>query len=121
MRGLRRLHDTAACDSPTRTSMEMGRDMAVGEADVKRIARLARLAVEPEQRAHLAGEINAILGFVEQLSEVDVSSVEAMTSVTPMAMKKRADMVDDGDDAERVLANAPAREDGYFVVPKVIE
>ncbi len=77
---------------------------------MKRIARLARLAVEPQELPHLAGEINAILGFVEQLSEVDVSAVEPMTSVTPIAMKKRADIVNDGGDAERVLKNAlPAR------------
>jgi aspartyl-tRNA(Asn)/glutamyl-tRNA(Gln) amidotransferase subunit C len=95
--------------------------MAVDEAQVKRIARLARLAVEPGELAPLAGEINAILGFVEQLSEVDVSKVEAMTSVTPIAMKKRQDIVNDGGDAERVLKNAPAREDDFFVVPKVVE
>jgi aspartyl-tRNA(Asn)/glutamyl-tRNA(Gln) amidotransferase subunit C len=95
--------------------------MSVDQAQVKRIARLARLAVEPQELPHLAGEINAILGFVEQLSEVDVSAVEAMTSVTPIAMKKRQDIVNDGGDAERVLKNAPAREDDYFVVPKVVE
>jgi aspartyl-tRNA(Asn)/glutamyl-tRNA(Gln) amidotransferase subunit C len=99
--------------------MENG--MSVDEAQVKRIARLARLAVEPQDLPHLAGEINAILGFVEQLSKVDVSAVEAMTSVTPIAMKKRADIVNDGGDAERVLKNAPAREDDYFIVPKVVE
>jgi aspartyl-tRNA(Asn)/glutamyl-tRNA(Gln) amidotransferase subunit C len=99
--------------------MEIG--MSVDEAQVKRIARLARLAVEPQDLSHLAGEINAILGFVEQLSKVDVNAVEAMTSVTPIAMKKRADIVNDGGDAERVLKNAPAREDDYFVVPKVVE
>jgi aspartyl-tRNA(Asn)/glutamyl-tRNA(Gln) amidotransferase subunit C len=95
--------------------------MSVDQAQVKRIARLARLAVEPQDLPHLANEINAILGFVEQLGEVDVSAVEAMTSVTPIAMKKRADVVNDGGDAERVLKNAPAREDDYFVVPKVVE
>jgi aspartyl-tRNA(Asn)/glutamyl-tRNA(Gln) amidotransferase subunit C len=95
--------------------------MSIDQAQVKRIARLARLAVEPQELGPLAGEINAILGFVEQLSEVDVSKVEAMTSVTPIAMKKRQDIVNDGGDAGRVLRNAPAREDDYFVVPKVVE
>jgi aspartyl-tRNA(Asn)/glutamyl-tRNA(Gln) amidotransferase subunit C len=99
----------------------MEQDMSVDQAQVKRIARLARLAVEPQELPHLANEINAILGFVEQLSEVDVSKTDAMTSVTPIAMKKRADIVNDGGDAQRVLKNAPAREDDYFVVPKVVE
>jgi aspartyl-tRNA(Asn)/glutamyl-tRNA(Gln) amidotransferase subunit C len=99
----------------------MEQDMSVDQAQVKRIARLARLAVEPQELPHLANEINAILGFVEQLSEVDVSQTDAMTSVTPIAMKKRADIVNDGGDAQRVLKNAPAREDDYFVVPKVVE
>jgi aspartyl-tRNA(Asn)/glutamyl-tRNA(Gln) amidotransferase subunit C len=99
----------------------MVKRMAVDEARVKKIARLARLAVEPRDLAPLAGEINAILGFVEQLSEVNVDAVEPMTSVTPIAMKKRQDIVDDGGDAERILRNAPAREDDYFVVPKVVE
>jgi aspartyl-tRNA(Asn)/glutamyl-tRNA(Gln) amidotransferase subunit C len=95
--------------------------MSIDQAQVKRIARLARLAVEPQELGPLASEINAILGFVDQLNEVDVSTVEAMTSVTPIAMKKRQDIVNDGGDAERVLKNAPAREDDYFVVPKVVE
>ena len=69
----------------------------------------------------LRGELNAILGLVEQLNEVDVSGVEPMTSVLPMAMKKRADVVTDGGKADDVLANAPAREGSYFLVPKVVE
>jgi aspartyl-tRNA(Asn)/glutamyl-tRNA(Gln) amidotransferase subunit C len=95
--------------------------MSVDLATVRRIARLARIAVTDEEVPHLQGELNAILGFVEQLDEVNVDGVEAMTSVTPMAMKKRNDVVSDGNDAERVLRNAPSREDGYFVVPKVVE
>lgn len=95
--------------------------MSVEQATVRRIARLARIAVTESEVPHLQGELNAILAFVEQLNEVDVADVEAMTSVTPMRMKKRRDVVDDGGDAERVLKNAPAREDGYFVVPKVVE
>ncbi len=95
--------------------------MSVDQPTVRRIARLARLAVTDDEVPHLQGEINAILGFVEQLGAVDVTGVEPMTSVTPMRMKQRTDIVNDGGDAARVLANAPAREDDFFVVPKVVE
>jgi len=95
--------------------------MSVDALAVRRIAHLARIAVADEEVEHLRGELNAILAFVEQLSEVDVAGVEPMTSVTPMAMKKRADVVTEGGDAEAVLKNAPAREGNYFVVPKVVE
>jgi aspartyl-tRNA(Asn)/glutamyl-tRNA(Gln) amidotransferase subunit C len=95
--------------------------MSLDAPAVKRIARLARLAVQEDEVPPLAGEINAILGFVEQLKAVDVTSVEPMTSVRPMAMMMRDDRVSDGGYAERVLKNAPAREDDYFVVPKVVE
>ena len=95
--------------------------MSVDQATVRRIAKLARIKVEEAAVPHLQGEINAILGFVEQLNEVDVTGVEPMTSVMPMRMKKRVDVVTDGGDAARVLANAPAREDDFFVVPKVVE
>jgi aspartyl-tRNA(Asn)/glutamyl-tRNA(Gln) amidotransferase subunit C len=95
--------------------------MSVDQTTVKRIARLARIAVTETEVTHLQGELNAILAFVDQLSEVDVDGVEAMTSVSPMVMKKRQDIVNDGNDAERVLKNAPVREDDYFVVPKVVE
>lgn len=95
--------------------------MSVDQATVRRIARLARIAVTDDEVSHLQGELNAILGFVEQLNEVNVEGVAPMTSVTPMAMKKRQDVVADGNYPERVLANAPSREDGYFVVPKVVE
>ena len=95
--------------------------MAVDQTIVRRIARLARIAVTDTEVESLQGELNAILGFVAQLNEVDVDGIEAMTSVTPMLMKKRQDGVTDGGNAERVLQNAPAREDDYFVVPKVVE
>jgi aspartyl-tRNA(Asn)/glutamyl-tRNA(Gln) amidotransferase subunit C len=96
--------------------------MSVDAATVRRIAHLARIAVaEEEEVEHLRGELNAILAFVEQLGEVKVEGVEPMTSVTPMAMKKRADVVTDGNNADAVLQNAPATQDGYFLVPKVIE
>ena len=95
--------------------------MSVDAATVRRIAHLSRIAVVDSEVEHLRGELNAILAFVEQLSEVDVEGVEPMTSVTPMAMKKRQDVVTDGGIAEDVLRNAPAREGNYFVVPKVVE
>ena len=95
--------------------------MSVDAATVRRIAHLARIAVAEGEVEHLKDEINAMLAFVEQLQEVDVTGVEPMTSVTPMAMKKRHDVVTDGDNAEAVLSNAPATEDHYFLVPKVIE
>jgi aspartyl-tRNA(Asn)/glutamyl-tRNA(Gln) amidotransferase subunit C len=95
--------------------------MSVDAATVRRIAHLARIAVADDEVEHLRGELNAILAFIEQLSEVDVDGVEPMTSVTPMVMKKRADVVTDGDMADEILKNAPAREDQFFVVPKVVE
>jgi aspartyl-tRNA(Asn)/glutamyl-tRNA(Gln) amidotransferase subunit C len=95
--------------------------MSVDHATVRRIAHLARIAVADDEVEHVRGELNAILAFVEQLSEVDVEGVEPMTSVTPMTMKKRADVINDGEIAELVVKNAPAREDHFFLVPKVIE
>ncbi|MAS08350.1 MAG: Asp-tRNA(Asn)/Glu-tRNA(Gln) amidotransferase GatCAB subunit C [Ahrensia sp.] len=95
--------------------------MSVDLATVKRVAKLARIAVTDEEAATMEGELNTILGFVEQLDEVDVSGVEAMTSVTPMEMKKRADQVTDGEKAADIVANAPATEDNFFLVPKVVE
>lgn len=95
--------------------------MSVDAATVRRIAHLARIAVDEGEVEHLRGELNAILAFVEQLSEVDVDGVEPMTSVMPMAMKKREDKVTDGGIAEIIVANAPATEDHFFLVPKVVE
>ena len=95
--------------------------MSVDIDTVKRVARLARIAVGPEDAARMTGELNAILGFVEQLDEVDISGVEPMTSVIPMAMKKRQDAVTDGDKAEDIVANAPATDENFFLVPKVVE
>jgi len=95
--------------------------VSVDAATVRRIAHLARIAVAEDEVAHLQGELNAMLAFVEQLSEVDVSGVEPMTSVTPMAMKKRADVVDDGAIADDIVKNAPATENHFFLVPKVVE
>ena len=95
--------------------------MSVDVATVKRVARLARLAVTDDEAVRMTGELNGILGFVEQLSEVDVAGVEPMTSVIPMAMKKRQDVVTDGSKADDIVANAPVSEDHFFVVPKVVE
>jgi aspartyl-tRNA(Asn)/glutamyl-tRNA(Gln) amidotransferase subunit C len=95
--------------------------MSVDAKTVRRIAHLARIAVAEDEVEHLRGEINAILAFVEQLSEVDVAGVAPMTSVTPMAMKKRADVVTDGGDSDAILKNAPSTERNYFLVPKVVE
>jgi aspartyl-tRNA(Asn)/glutamyl-tRNA(Gln) amidotransferase subunit C len=95
--------------------------MSVDLATVKRVARLARIAVDDAEAAALQGELNAILGFVEQLDEVDVAGVEPMTSVVAMTMKARDDMVTDGDIANDIVRNAPAREGDFFVVPKVVE
>jgi aspartyl-tRNA(Asn)/glutamyl-tRNA(Gln) amidotransferase subunit C len=95
--------------------------MAVDAATTRRIAHLARIAVKDEELAHLAGEINAVLDFVEQLQEVNVEGVEPMTSVTPMQMKMRQDVVNDGGIADAIVANAPASEDHFFLVPKVVE
>ena len=95
--------------------------MSVDEATVRRVAKLARIAVADHEVAKLTAELDAILAFVAELSELDVDGVEPMTSVTPMAIRLRADVVDDGEDAERVLANAPAREGDFYVVPKVVE
>ena len=95
--------------------------MSVDAATVRRIAHLSRIAVADGEVEHLRGEINAILSFVEQLSEVDVAGVEPMTSVMPMVMKKRSDTITDGGIVDDILRNAPATEGPYFVVPKVVE
>ena len=92
--------------------------MSVDEKTVRRIAHLARIAVTDAEVPHLQGELNAILAFVEQLNEVDVEGIEPMTSVTPM---KRQDGVTDGGYPEKIVQNAPATEDNFFLVPKVVE
>jgi len=95
--------------------------MSVDAATVRRVAHLARIAVSDAEIAHLQGELNSILAFVEQLDGVDVSGIEPMTSVIPMSLKKRQDVVSDGNVQALVTANAPMREDGFFMVPKVVE
>lgn len=95
--------------------------MSADADTVRRIAQLARVAVAEDEIEHLREELNAILAFVEQLSEVNVDGVEPMTSVMPTQMKKRADVVTDGGIADEILKNAPAVEDHFFAVPKVVE
>jgi aspartyl-tRNA(Asn)/glutamyl-tRNA(Gln) amidotransferase subunit C len=95
--------------------------MSVDAATVRRIAHLARIAVAEDEIELLRGELNSILAFVEQLAEVDVDGVPPMTSVTPMVMKKRPDVVTDGEIPDDIVKNAPATQDHYFVVPKVVE
>ena len=95
--------------------------MSVDAETVRRVAHLARVAVGEDEVEHLRGELNAILAFVEQLAEVDVTDVEPMTSVASTAIKMRKDEITDGGIADDILANAPAREDHFFLVPKVVE
>lgn len=95
--------------------------MAVDADTVKRVAHLARIAVDEATAGRLVGELNAIIGFVEQLGEVDVSGVEPMTAVIDTAPRTREDAVTDGGCRDAVLANAPEAEDGFFLVPKVVE
>jgi aspartyl-tRNA(Asn)/glutamyl-tRNA(Gln) amidotransferase subunit C len=95
--------------------------MSVDANTVRKIARLARIAVAEEEVAHLQDELNAILAFVEQLSTVNVADVEPMSSVIPMKMKQRLDVVTEGGDADAILKNAPVSEDHFFLVPKVVE
>jgi len=95
--------------------------MSVDALTVHRIAHLARIAVKETEVPHLQGELNAILAFVEQLSEVNVEGVEPMTSVIPMEMKKRPDVINDGDIADDIVRNAPETENHFFLVPKVVE
>jgi aspartyl-tRNA(Asn)/glutamyl-tRNA(Gln) amidotransferase subunit C len=95
--------------------------MSVDQKTVRRIAHLARIKVADGDVPALQDELNAILSFVEQLGSVDVSGVEPLTSIIPMTMKKRVDVVTDGGIAEAVTANAPQREENFFAVPKVVE
>jgi aspartyl-tRNA(Asn)/glutamyl-tRNA(Gln) amidotransferase subunit C len=95
--------------------------MSLDEATVARIARLARIAVPEAELQPLAGELSRILEWIEQLNEVDTADVPPMTSVVATKLRLRADEVTAGGRADDILANAPARQDDYFVVPKVVE
>ena len=95
--------------------------MSIDTETARRDAKLARIRVEEQALPALAGEFNAILGFIAQLGEVDVEGVEPMTSVTPMRLKRRTDEVTDGGYQDKILANAPDAREGFFAVPKVVE
>jgi aspartyl-tRNA(Asn)/glutamyl-tRNA(Gln) amidotransferase subunit C len=95
--------------------------MSLDPATVRRIAKLARIRLDDAEVPRLEGELNAILGYVEQLSEVDVDGVQPLSGGAQMAMRLREDVVNDGDYPERVLANAPDRIGNFFAVPKVVE
>ena len=95
--------------------------MSIDIETARKVAKLARIRVEPEALPALAAEFSAILGFIEQLNEVDVTGIEPMTSVTPMRLKRRDDVVTDGNQQAAVLANAPDAREGFFAVPKVVE
>jgi aspartyl-tRNA(Asn)/glutamyl-tRNA(Gln) amidotransferase subunit C len=95
--------------------------MSIDTETARRVAKLARIRVEEENLPVLAQEFNNILGFIEQLNEVDVEGVAPMTSVTPMRLKRREDVVTDGDMQQKILSNAPDAREGFFAVPKVVE
>jgi len=95
--------------------------MSIDKDTARRVAHLARIKVEEDRLDHLAGELSGILGFMEQLNEVDVDGVEPMTSVSPMDLKRRDDVVTDGSMQAKILSNAPDAREGFFAVPKVVE
>jgi aspartyl-tRNA(Asn)/glutamyl-tRNA(Gln) amidotransferase subunit C len=95
--------------------------MAIDTETARKVAKLARIRVEPQDLPALADKLSGILGFMEQLNEVDVTGIEPMTSVTPMRLKRRADVVTDGNQQAAVLRNAPDAREGFFAVPKVVE
>lgn len=95
--------------------------MSIDHDTAAKVAKLARIKVEPEALPALAAEFNTILGFIEQLNEVDVTGVEPMTSVTPQRLKRREDVVTDGHMQDKILSNAPDAREGFFAVPKVVE
>ncbi|MDZ4096687.1 MAG: Asp-tRNA(Asn)/Glu-tRNA(Gln) amidotransferase subunit GatC [Paracoccaceae bacterium] len=95
--------------------------MSIDIETARRVAKLARIRVEEAALPALAQELSGILGFMEQLNEVDVTGIEPMTSVTPMRLKRRADVVTDGNMQAQILANAPDAREGFFAVPKVVE
>ncbi|HAE93208.1 MULTISPECIES: Asp-tRNA(Asn)/Glu-tRNA(Gln) amidotransferase subunit GatC [Hyphomonas] len=95
--------------------------MSVTKDDVRKVARLSRIAVTDAHAEELVGELNGILNWIDQLNEVDVDGVEPMTSVVETTLPMREDVVTDGNIQDQVLANAPRSEDGFFVVPKAVE
>ena len=117
---LARLHPSSAAVKPDPTSKK-GARMSIDIDTARKVAKLARIRVEEADLPALAGELSGILGFMEQLNEVDVEGVEPMTSVTPMRLRRRADVVTDGNIQGQILKNAPDAREGFFAVPKVVE
>ncbi|WP_455474871.1 Asp-tRNA(Asn)/Glu-tRNA(Gln) amidotransferase subunit GatC [Bartonella sp. B30(2025)] len=95
--------------------------MSVDKETVKRMAHLARIAIHDDEAERMTKELNVIFNFVEQLNEVDVSEIEPLTSIMPMALRMREDIITDGNKAEDIVANAPVTEENFFLVPKVVE
>lgn len=95
--------------------------MSIDIDTARKVAHLARIKVAEEDLPKLAGQLSGILTFMEQLNEVDVEGIEPMTSVTPMRLKRREDVVTDGGYPEKILSNAPDAREGFFAVPKVVE
>ncbi|MFI0395163.1 Asp-tRNA(Asn)/Glu-tRNA(Gln) amidotransferase subunit GatC [Paracoccus jiaweipingae] len=95
--------------------------MSITQEEARKVAHLARIAVDEADLPALAGELNAILHFMEQLNEVDVEGVEPMTGVEKMRLKRRQDVVTSGDMPDKILQNAPDAREGFFAVPKVVE
>ncbi len=95
--------------------------MSIDKDTARKVAHLARIAVKEEYLPKLAGELSAVLAFMEQLNEVDVDGIEPMTSVTPLRLKRRQDVVTDGNIQAQILKNAPDAREGFFAVPKVVE
>jgi len=95
--------------------------MSLDKDTVRNIANLARLEVRDDELDHLAGQLSNIMTFVEQLAEVNTDGVQPMTSVAELTLPLRADVVNDGNCRDKVLANAPEQTDGFFLVPKVVE
>ena len=95
--------------------------MSIDVKTAERVAHLARIEVSKDALEPLADQLSGILGFMEQLNEVDIEGVEPMTSVTPMTLIKRVDEITDGDIQDKILANAPDAREGFFSVPKVVE
>ena len=95
--------------------------MSIDKDTAARVANLARISIPDEELENVAKELSNIIGFMEQLNEVNVENVEPMTSVTPTVLKKRTDVVNDGNQQSKVLSNAPDTREGFFAVPKVVD
>jgi len=113
-------HGAAAAKPLTNAILQVS-DMSIDKETARRVAHLARIEVDDSALEPLAKDLNRILDFMDELGEVDVEGVEPMTSVTPMRLKRRKDVVTDGDRQADILRNAPDAREGFFAVPKVVE